>query len=74
MSNLSEKQIEDSKNYPSLVYLSSKVNSTLFTTCCHVAITDSELQCPSCKRFVYGWDSSNRGRTRWNFAYTRKAK
>lgn len=43
-------------------------NSTMFTTCCQVAICDSEGRCPKCKKKVYGWDAENAhatGRLRW---------
>lgn len=33
------------------VYLSSKRNSTLFTTCCRVAISE-QPECPHCKRAI----------------------
>ena len=54
------------------VYLASKTNSTMFTTCCDVAITNSEKQCPKCKKYVYGHDSINehsRGIIRWTYAF-----
>ena len=35
------------------VYHCSPYNSTNFTTCCSVAITDSEQKCPKCKKDVY---------------------
>lgn len=34
------------------VYYSSKTNSTLFTTCCRVAIQEDEERCPCCKEVV----------------------
>lgn len=48
-------------------------NSTKFTSCCRVAITDSEKNCPECGNKVIGWDIEDtykRGRFRWNRAYT----
>ncbi len=35
------------------VYHCSPTNSTNFTTCCGVAITDPEQRCPRCKEYVY---------------------
>jgi hypothetical protein len=35
------------------VFLDSPTNSTLFTTCCEVAILDSEPNCPRCGQKVY---------------------
>lgn len=43
-------------------------NSTMFTPCCHVAICDSEGECPRCKKKVYGWNEESAykcGRARW---------
>jgi hypothetical protein len=43
-------------------------NGTLFTDCCHFAITDSELCCPGCDRKVVGADvetNHERGKIRW---------
>lgn len=37
----------------SSVYLCSKTNSTLFTTCCHAAINRDEKNCPVCKDEVW---------------------
>lgn len=48
-------------------------NSTFFTACCRVAITDGEARCPSCNHKVIGWDAESKGkrrRIRWNHAYT----
>lgn len=35
------------------VYYCSDTNSTLFTTCCNVAICDDQQKCPSCMKEVY---------------------
>ena len=54
------------------VYLSSPTNSTMFTTCCQVAICDDEDCCPNCKT-----DVTPKGRRgRWEHAYgpTRRAQ
>jgi len=62
-------EIQETESY---VYLSSKTNSTMFTTCCDVAITKSEKQCPLCKKNVYGHDSTNehsREEVRWTYAF-----
>jgi len=45
------------------VHFSSETNSTLFTDCCHVAITDSESHCPVCKQEILStprqrWDEA----------------
>lgn len=43
-------------------------NSTMFTTCCHVAICDSEDECPMCHNKIYGWNAESAhacGRMRW---------
>jgi len=47
------------------VYLCSPTNSTMFTTCCNVAITDREADCPVCKREVTPHSASGR----WEAAY-----
>lgn len=47
-------------------------NSTMFTSCCRVAITDSQKRCPDCGSKVIGWhaeDPQERHRIRWNHAY-----
>lgn len=47
------------------VFLDGPTNSTLFTTCCEVAILDHEGKCPSC-----GQDVQPKTRTeRWETAY-----
>lgn len=49
----------------STVYLDGPTNSTLFTTCCDVAIQDDQDNCPQCRQSV-----SPRGRNaRWEAAY-----
>ena len=58
--------------YESRVYLCSPTNSTMFTTCCDVAICNDEKACPSCKENVYGHDQPNdhkRGMIRWSYAF-----
>ena len=53
------------------VYLCSPTNSTMFTTCCNVAICDEQENCPRCKERV-----EPQGRNaRWEAAYgpTRRA-
>lgn len=67
-----DREIESSRDFPSSVYLCNDYNSTIFTACCHVAIIDREQQCPSCKKFVYGWDYSNPSEARWRKAYRPK--
>lgn len=47
------------------VRLSGPNNSTLFTTCCDVAITDREECCPKCKAVI--WPRSRDAR--WEAAY-----
>lgn len=50
-------------------------NSTFFTSCCHVAITDGELVCPHCENKVIGWDEETdhkRHKVRWTYAYQGK--
>lgn len=54
------------------VELSSKTNSTMFTTCCHVAICQDQLRCPLCRRLIYGHDAESdhkRGVMRWRYAF-----
>jgi hypothetical protein len=47
------------------VFLACPTNSTLFTTCCEVAILDSQANCPGCGQKVYP-----DGRTeRWQSAF-----
>ncbi len=46
-------------------------NSTMFTTCCEVAICNDQLRCPHCSRNVIGHDAETdhaRGRIRWRNA------
>ena len=47
------------------VYLDNPTNSTLFTTCCNVAICDHQERCPRCKQDV----NPKGGRARWEAAY-----
>ncbi len=47
------------------VFLCSPTNSTMFTTCCEVAICDDQGTCPNC-----GEDVEPKGRNaRWEKAY-----
>jgi len=49
-------------------------NSTFFTKCCRVAITDFEERCPRCKTLVVGWDRTSgpeRHKYRWELTYRR---
>lgn len=47
------------------VFLDSPTNSTLFTTCCEVAICDHEKVCPRCRQAV----SPETRTARWETAY-----
>ena len=49
----------------STVYLDSPTNSTMFTTCCNVAILDYQSHCPQCTQVVYPEGSV----ARWESAY-----
>jgi hypothetical protein len=49
------------------VFLCSPTNSTMFTTCCEVAITDQEQQCPTCRQEVLPFGRNER----WSVAYRR---
>ena len=51
------------------VFLCSPTNSTLFTTCCEVAITDKEDRCPHCKEEVPYTPEQ-----RWNIAFRKTQK
>jgi hypothetical protein len=67
------------------VFLCSPTNSTMFTTCCKVAICDDQQKCPRCTKDVYpfyegmsqmerdeahgGYHHHNTRRARWNQAY-----
>ena len=58
--------------YESRVYLANPYNSTMFTTCCDAAICNNQLKCPSCGKFVYGYDAPSdhqRGVQRWKLAF-----
>jgi len=47
------------------VFLDNPYNSTMFTTCCEVAICDDQNRCPRCQQDVYP-----EGRlARWRVAY-----
>lgn len=57
------------------VYLSNPYNSTMFTTCCGVAICADERCCPACGRPVIGYDAVSHGERRmirWRYAYRNK--
>ena len=46
-------------------------NSTMFTSCCEMAIRDHQSYCPSCGKKVIGADeltNENRHRIRWTYA------
>ncbi len=47
------------------VYLCSPRNSTMFTTCCDVAILDHQDKCPQCRQNVVP-----SGSARWQSAYS----
>ncbi len=47
------------------VFLSGPNNSTMFTTCCEVAITDEQNRCPYCSQEVTPEGHS----ARWEVAY-----
>lgn len=47
------------------VFLCSPTNSTMFTTCCQVAINDDQANCPVCKAEIL--PRSREGR--WASAY-----
>lgn len=47
------------------VFLCSPTNSTMFTTCCEVAITDQQNNCPVCKQEI----DPQGARGRWIIAY-----
>ena len=50
------------------VFLSSPTNSTLFTTCCRVAICANQECCPKCEGKI--WPGTSRGdRARWEYAF-----
>lgn len=58
------------------VHLSSTQNSTMFTDCCNIAITDTQRRCPKCKEIVYPGTDTDKDRTpheinkaRWAMAY-----
>ena len=47
------------------VYLDGPTNSTMFTTCCEVAICDHQDHCPKCGKEVF----PKGHRARWEQAY-----
>jgi transcription initiation factor IIE alpha subunit len=47
------------------VYLCSPTNSTMFTTCCRVAILNSQANCPRCNSEITPRDA----RGRWEKAF-----
>ena len=69
----------------SSVFLCSPTNSTMFTTCCQVAICDDQQKCPRCKELVFpfyqgmseadrthyagGYYNHNTRAARWSRAY-----
>lgn len=52
------------------VYLCSPYNSTMFTTCCDVAILDQQTHCPVCRKEVTPQGSL----ARWTYAYGKQKK
>lgn len=60
----------------SSVYLCSPTNSTMFTTCCNVAILEREKECPKCADIIYPFEreddqfsENDIRRLRWSKAY-----
>jgi hypothetical protein len=59
----------------SSVQLSGPCNSTIFTTCCHTAITERESNCPKCDDWIFPdsedrtYSEADRRRLRWYEAY-----
>lgn len=54
------------------VHFANDFNSTFFTDCCGVAITDRELHCPRCLMAIWGHEAEpgfERNRVRWARAY-----
>jgi len=54
------------------IHLSSSTNSTMFTDCCGIAITNSEKRCPRCNELIYGYNAETehkRGIIRWEYAF-----
>lgn len=49
------------------VFLDGPNNSTMFTTCCEVAVCDDQNSCPRCRQDV----EPKGGRARWEVAYGR---
>lgn len=73
MGKASDKQISDSRNFPIGVYHASPYNSTPFTRCCDSACI-SEACCPSCGRYVVGYDLPNNERYNYRFDYAYRKK
>lgn len=56
----------------STVQLCGPTNSTMFTTCCNVAILDHQGKCPQCREDVVPFNPESEYRTRrarWEKAY-----
>lgn len=65
--------MEEKPETQAYVYLSSKTNSQMFTTCCNSAICSDQKRCPSCGNYVYGHDAeSNHERYVWRWRYAFK--
>lgn len=52
------------------VYLDSPNNSTMFTTCCKVAINDDQEKCPRCREIV----TPRTHKERWQHAYGKQKR
>lgn len=52
------------------VYLCSPTNSTMFTTCCNVAIGDDQNNCPKCSANI----EPQGHKSRWIHAYGRQSR
>jgi len=52
------------------VFLCSPYNSTMFTTCCQVAILDDQIHCPHCRKEI----TPHGRRSRWEFAYGKQRR
>lgn len=66
-----DKHSHKNRCHLSSVYHSLPFNSTLFTTCCRVAISDNETKCPKCEELVVGHDEQSehqRHMCRWSVA------
>lgn len=71
ISKKTDRQIEQSKDYPVGVFHCSTTNSTSFTNCCKVAICGDQQCCPKCGLYVIGWDSNNRDNIRFRYAFNK---